>query len=191
MGARDQQVTISLTPYYDPNGIIQNSIGVGDTSGELYAVKDQRGFLGSTLPQTVNASNVLYMTFVNPVNSGVDCIVDARELAANIAYNGTVLEYQAYVNPTATLTQTATTANRHAGSTVPKAQMFWQVAPSITMGGSLSVGGFLPLSGVTQRLDFPTIIPPGHGFGYSILGSGGGALQNQARLCINVQWFEE
>ena len=177
--------------YTDPSGAWQNSLGVTDTNGELYAVKDQRGFLGSTLPQTVNASNQIFMIFANPVGSGVDCVINARELSANMAYNGAILEYQAFVNPTAILTQNGTVANRHAGSTIPKATMVWQIAPSITMGGTLSIGGFIPVSGLSKRVEFPTIIPPGHAFGYSIAGSGSGGLQNQARLCINVEWFEE
>lgn len=156
-----------------------------------WGTRNGRAFVASTTVQTVNSSNYLASVFSNPTGSGKNCYLMMREFASNVT-GSSPLEYQAFVNPTVVLTQTAASANMMLNNATASVGMVkWQIATSFTMGGTPASGGFLPVSDEPRELNYLGIITPGTSLGYLIQGAGGGSLQNQARVTMTYFWYEE
>ena len=130
------------------------------TPAEL-ALRDGLAFLASTGMVSVPINQSLYMTIANPANSGKLIYLDERWFDSNRAAGETPLEYAAFINPTAVLTQSITPSNRKIGDGATVALVTYQAGGSITFGGTAGSTAPMPTGGIRQIISLPVAITPG------------------------------
>lgn len=164
------------------NGPVQNS--------DEQAARAGRAFLSSTGGQSVTANQELYIIWENPSDSGKIYILTERLFSA---LSSDEVEYLAYGNPTATLSNSLPAINRYIGNaSTSDAEVSYEVADvgDITMGGVTGSGEAIPNDGIPRERKLVAIIPPGQSIGFSIRGAGNNISQ-ASRLFITLQWYEE
>lgn len=174
--------------YRDSVGLIREEYPV--YSAKEGALRDGRAFLASTGMVNVIEGQSLYLMLSNPSDSGRNIIVDERWFDNNRASGGVPLEYTAFINPTAVLTNATVSANLLTGQPAGAGVLTYQANASITMGGTQGSAAPLPTGGTRQIIDLGLIMPPGAKLGFRI--DGGGQTINQAvRIGMTFVWHEE
>ena len=161
------------------------------SSAEEVAGLDGRAFIASTGNAAVTLANALFVTINNPSDSGVNMVLTNRLFSNNLEAGDALLEYLAYANPTAVLTQATNGGSLLVGAPASVALVKYQVASvaSIVMGGTPASGEILPVGQIRERR-LRTVLRPGTGLGFSITGAGQNLLK-AARLSVTFEWYEE
>lgn len=177
--------TIEVLANNDPDIVFVN--GPVHTA-EDEAVRAGRAYLASTGVLAVSSGNALFGILSNPANSNRNFNITKR-LFGNTS--DTVLEYQVYSDPTATLSQVGAKPNRLVAGPVTNAIFTYQVAPvaNITMGGTLGSGEPISSNGIIRERELLVQLPPGRKLGFKI--DGNGNLIMASRLALTLEWYEE
>jgi hypothetical protein len=192
------QITVRCTAY--TSGSLTIRIGASNNPSSILidgpvhsatenALRGSRAFLASTVKQPVTSTEILYVIIANPVDSGKFFYIENRRFSNDSA---SILEYQAYVDPTAVLTETGVVPNRYIGSAEVSSAVFtWQAAAVgvVTMGGTLGSAELVKAEDITVR-DVLVVLPPGKKLGFAVTGAGA-AIGIAARLSITLEWYEE
>lgn len=159
------------------------------TPAEL-ALRDGLAFLAATGMVAVPINQSLYMTIANPANSGKWIYLDERWFDSNRVAGEEPLEYAAFVNPTAVLTQSITPSNRKIGDGATVAVVKYQAGGSITFGGTAGSTAPMPTGGIRQIISLLVAIMPGQSLGFRVDG-GGQNINQAARIGVTLVWHEE
>lgn len=157
------------------------------------ALRDGRAYLASTGIISAAINESVYVILSNPANSGRGIFIDERWFDNNRASDTTPIEYTAFLNPTATLSQSAVSSNLRIGNGANSAAVgavTWQAGSGITMGDTQGSAAPLPTGGIRQTLQLALILAPGNRLGFRIDG-GGQNLQQAARIAMTFVWHEE
>jgi hypothetical protein len=166
-------------------------IGISADSTVVGATKDGRGFLATTAILGVSPNNVLAFILRNPVDSGMNIIFFNRIFCNNNGSTIQNLEYVAFANPTANLSNSSNGINLLAGGANSNSIFQYQVLPQadLTMGGVEASGEILP-NGTSYNRRLDVIIPPGGGVGFTIDG-GNRNISTAVRVSAILEFYEE
>lgn len=156
------------------------------SSSPAAATRAGLAFLSSTPILDVATTENLYFKISN--TSGRNLFLYNRIFSNDLDRNDPNMSYAAYINPTATLSQTAPSANAIIGGAVSAASVTYQVAQSIAMGGIQATGEQLP-NGVPYSRPVLVVLNSGTSLGFSLNPPGSPAAS--ARVSIVVEWWEE
>lgn len=160
------------------------------TSNKL-ATREGRSYLAATGVQDIATGNNLAIVLDNPVGSGKRLHLHNRWFDNNRQGGDAPLEYQAFVQPTLTLSTAIGSPNLLFGSpNASVASVTMETGNITSLGGVEASGGQLPTNGMRFELDLYLILPPGNKVGFIVQGAGGG-LATTARAAITLLWWEE
>lgn len=156
---------------------------------EEESVRNKRSYLASTGMLSVQATEALFVTLSNPAESGRNMYLENRIFSSTATIS---LEYKAYGNPTAVLSQTAAVLNRFVGADSAVMECKYQVATggTVVMGGTEGSGDTIPANGIPREWRVLVVVTPGNSLGFEIKGSGNNIGQ-AARLGVTFEWYEE
>lgn len=153
-----------------------------------WAVSQGRAYSVSTSLQTIPSGSRLAYSFENPVNSGVRVHVARRLFSNNRQGNDLPLQRELILSPASIPAATSVTPNKINPNGGASAATFTYGNADI---GTPVFSAIMPLNGRAEDISIPRILNPGDSFGYQIEGSGGGALDETARVSMSLVYFEE
>lgn len=160
------------------------------------ATRDKRAFTSSAGPVEVLAQQALYVEFINPAGSAKNVFI-TRRLFGNDQLPTAVpfLQYRAYINPPAVMTNLSPIANFFIGGIAPLTTLRWQVAPAPGLAGALNMGtiggsGEVLPNGRPYARETTAVLPPNYSLGF-VVGGAGQNLNQAVRLSVTFEWFEE
>lgn len=152
-------------------------------------------FISSTGVVPVPAGELLYITWSNPVGSGLYATLYLRSFSSSTSDGDQLLKYKAFANPTNIPTNALPAINKHFNHpnvSVIETRFIIDTESNIgPIGGVEGSGETIPSNGVPRDRFLDVIVPPGQTVGFSIQGAGNGNIANIVKATVTLEWYEE